>query len=285
VSRLRAPRRLLRRVLVLGLVAAAVLTLVLRWRATPPPAPPLTSLLPRGSAITSQARVELDGRPPFEIAATVFIPTSPRAPADLAHALIAGYDRWRHRWRILLLSPLAGIPTSLEAGALLGRREAVVFPAYAADATVYYRVITLRWGRAVVLYAGQARGPVEVVRGVIAERDPRNPRGLRWDGRAFRAVPAPPPLPAALVWRYWTDRTGYPHAETNTVFLVPGQRLVPVRNGGGPAVVPIPDGRLDVLGAVFRPRQPGTYSLTIPDFAGRPGGSYRLTIEVEDGNP
>jgi len=77
-----------------GLVALLALVLFLWWRDAPPPAPPLLSLLPRGSVVTSQARVDLDGRRPFEIAATVYIPAFPGAAADLGHAVLAGYDHW-----------------------------------------------------------------------------------------------------------------------------------------------------------------------------------------------
>jgi len=247
-----------------GLVALLVLVLFLWWRDAPPPAPPLLSLLPRGSVVTSQAR---------------------GAAADLGHAVLAGYDHWGHRWRLALLLPLPEIPASLQVGPLLGSRDAVVFPGYAADGTVRYRVVGLRWGRSTVLYEGRSAGPVEVVRGVIAERDPAGARGLRWDGRTFRPVPAPPPLPPAVVWYYWTDRDGIPHGESNTVVLVPGQRLVTVRRGGGPTVLPVPDGNLHVLGGAFRAHRPGTYTLTVPDFADRPGASFRLAVEVEDENP
>jgi hypothetical protein len=230
--------------------------------------------------------VELDGRPPLEIAATVFIPRFPGVEADLGHALIAGYDRLRHRWRILFLAPLAGIPFALEGGPLLGSREAAVFTAFAPDGVVRYRVVTLRWGRPVVVYEGQMEGgTVEVSRGLIVERRPNAPRAFRWDGRGFRPAPVPPPIPPAVVWRYWTDRFGYPRAETSAVFLVPGQRLLPVRSGGGPAVIPIPDASLDTIGGAFRARRPGTYRLTVPDFAGRPGGNFRLSIEVVDEQP
>ena len=268
-----------------GLVALLILVLFLWWRDAPPPAPPLLSLLPRGSVVTSQARVDLDGRRPFEIAASVYIPAFPGAAADLGHAVLAGYDRWRHRWRLALLLPLPEIPASLQVGPLLGSRDAVVFPGYAADGTVRYRVVGLRWGRSTVLYEGRSAGPVEVVRGVIAERDPAGARGLRWDGRTFRPVPAPPPLPPAVVWYYWTDREGIPHGESNTVVLVPGQRLVTVRRGGGPTVLPVPDGNLHVLGGDFRAHRPGTYTVTVPDFANRPGANFRLAVEVEDENP
>lgn len=271
--------------LVAGLVALLAVALFVWWRDAPPPAPPLLSLLPRGSVVTSQARVDLDGRRPFEIAATAYIPAFPGAAADLGHAVLAGYDRWRHRWRLWLLLPLAEIPAWLQAGPLLGSRDAVVFPGYAADGTVRYRVVGLRRGRPTVLYEGKSAGPVEVVRGMIAERDPAGARGLRWDGRRFRPVPPPPPIPPAIVWYYWTDRDGIPHGETSTVLLVPGQRLVPRRRGGGPTVLPIPDGNLHVLDGAFRAHRPGTYTVIIPDFADRPGASFRLTVEVEDEHP
>jgi hypothetical protein len=255
------------------------------WRATPPAPPPLSLLLPRGSVVTSQARVELDGRAPAEIAATAYLPAFPGGAANMRRAVVAGYDRWRHRWHLLLLLPLTQIPGSLQAGPLLGGRDAVVFPEYAIDGTVRYRVVGLRRGRPVVLHVGQTRGSVEVVRGVIAERDPAGARGLLWDGRRFRPVPPPPPIPPALVWRYWTDREGIPHGETDLVVLVPGQRLVPLRQGGGPTVVPIPDANLHVLDGAFRAHRPGTYSVIVPDFLNRPGGSFRLTVEVVDVHP
>ncbi|MDQ7849083.1 MAG: hypothetical protein QN152_06545 [Armatimonadota bacterium] len=274
--------------LALGAGLATVLAggvALLWWQGAPPASPPLSTLLPPGSVVTSQGRVELDGRPPQEIAATAYLPAYPEGPANLRRAVLAGYDRWRRRWRLLMLLPLAQIPASLQAGPLLGGRDAVVFPEYATNGTVRYRVVGLRRGRPVVLHVGQSRGTVEVVGGVIAERDPAGARGLRWDGRRFRPVPPPPPVPPALVWRYWTDRDGVPHGEADLVVLVPGQRLVPVRQGGGPTVVPIPDANLHVLDGAFRAHRPGTYSVIIPDFLNRPGGSFRLTVEVINVHP
>jgi len=273
--------RLLAAPLAAGVIAAALFAW---WRVPAPPAPTLSTFLPKGSSVVNQARVELDGRPPLEIAATAYVPPYPGAPASLRRALLAGYDRWRHRWRLMWLAPLPGIPDLPPAVPLAGRREAAVFPSYQDDGRVRYRVIGKRWGRLTVLHEGETAGRIEVSRGVIVERDPRGARGLRWDGRAFRPVSAPVRLPSSVVWRYRMDRNGVVHATTDTLLLVPEQIVLALRSGGGPIVAPIPDPNLDLVETGFRAGRPGVYTITIPDFLGR-GRAFRLTLEVIDEPP
>jgi len=274
-------RRTLAAGLIVGLPAVVLLA---RWQSPVPSVPPLLSLLPRGTAVTSQARVELDGRPPVELAATVLIPVYPGATTDRAHGVVAGYDRWRRRWRVLLLTSIAGSHRPLEAGPVLGTREVVLFSAYGLDGNVQYRVFGLRWGRLTQVYAGRAAGKVEVVRGLIVERGPVSPRALRWTRGAFQPVPPPPAIPPPVFWRYWTDRNAVVHAQTTMVSLVPGQRLIPTRTFGGPTVILIPDPNLDTLSGTYRARRPGTYTLRIPDLFGRDQANLQLTITVVDEN-
>lgn len=266
-----------------GLLAAG---LFVWWRHVPaPPIPSMLSLLPGGTVIVSQARVEMDGRRPVEVAATVYVPAYPGAEANLARAALIGYDHWRHRWRVFFFAPLPGVPMNLDAGAVLGRREVVVFPAYDAEGTVEYRVVGLRWGRAIVLRAARTPGRVEVTRGALVERASNGgARAFRWDGRAFRPAPAPPPIPPPLAWRYWYDRRGVVRSEGSVVDVVPGQLIRLARGGGGLVFPPIPDPNLDQLSGGFRARRPGTYRITIPDLATRTA-PYQLIIRVRDEKP
>lgn len=133
--------RLLAAALAAGVIAAALFAW---WRVPASPAPTLSTFLPKGSSVVNQARVELDGRPPLEIAATAYVPPYPGAPASLRRAVLAGYDRWRRRWRVMWFASHPGIPDLPPAVPLAGRLEAAVFPSYQDDGRVRYRVIG--WG-------------------------------------------------------------------------------------------------------------------------------------------
>lgn len=276
------------RILLVGVLTAAVGMIALRLWWTRPSAPPLSitqiqGFLPQGSLLHSLARLEMDGRPPQEVAVVGVIPQYPGASSSTYFAFVFGFDRWQRRFRALYAEPLSGpVPQPADAVRLLGPREAALFSALHDDGTLSYRIVGMARGVR-DLYTGRVQGRLLVADSLLVEDGPRQ-RALAWDGRVFRerslaaAIPLPPPR---TTWRYRVQN-GMILARTPVVYLRPRQTLRLARVGGGPIPIVLPDPRLDLTGDnVFRARYPGTYAISILIPFDSPEQTYRLTLIVE----
>lgn len=240
-------------------------------------------LLPPGSTLHSFARVDLDGRPPQEVAVVAGVPRVPGGSFTY-YEFVFQYDPWRHRMVRAYAQPLSGpLALSVDGGRVIGNREAAIFVALHEDGVRSYRVVGSD-GRSIrVLYAGHVMGRLFVADPLLIEAsDP--PRALAWDGRAFRGQPAPSSLPWArpgLLWRY-SVRHGTVIARTAMVRLQPRQTLRLVATGGGSGAIVVPDLRLDVVeNGGFRARVPGTYRIRLLIPFAPEDTPYVLTVIVE----
>ena len=258
----------------IAIVGIAVVAAI--W--TRPPAGPLTAgqvqnLLPPGSTLHSLVRLEMDGRPPLEVAALAAIPLYPGAQDFTYYTFVFAYDRWRQRFARAYAQPLQGpLPLSVDAGRVLGDREAAIFNALHEDGTRSYRVVGSVGRGITLIHEGRLVGKLVVAEPLLIEDGDRpfdqaqgRRRALAWDGRSFRedsSPPVVPPAPGGMTWRY-TVRNGTVAARTSSVRLYPRQTLRLAASGGGPVAVVIPDARLDILENGFRARTPGTYTIRI----------------------
>lgn len=250
--------------------------------------PPLSiiqihGLLPKSSLLHSLARLEMDGRPPQEVAVVGVIPQYPGASASIYYGFVFGYDRWQRRFRTLHARAMPGpVPRPVDAIALDGEREAALFGALHDDGTLAYQIVGMARGVR-VLHEGRAHGLLFVDGSMLVDEGSAQ-RALAWDGGAFRdrALPKPvSPPPAGATWRYRV-RNGVIVAETPLVVLHPRQSIRLARVGGGLVPVILPDPRLDLVADnVFRARHPGTYAISILMPFNLPEQSYRLTLIVE----
>lgn len=239
-------------------------------------------LLPPGSLIHSRVHLDLDGRPPQEMAVLAALPRYPQAREYVYTAYIFAYDRRARAVRPRLAFPLPEpLPLNVDAGRLLGNRDAALFAARLDDGTLVYRLVGLSGRRLGVLHEGRTPGRVVLADPFVVEDGPSR-RVLRWSGRAFQEVPDMPPavIPPSVTWRF-AIRQGQVQGAPDAVFLRPRQILRLEQTGGGPTPVIIPDPNLDVLDQGYRGRLPGSYTirLFIPNITD-PGG-FRLTVLVE----
>ena len=256
------------------------------WNAAPPPlsANQVLALLPQGSSVHSLVRLEMDGRPPSEIAVVARIPSFPGSTEFTAEALLYRYDRLRRHFTTAYRAENPGaVPFSADAARLLAGRDAAVFSGLHDDGTLGYRIVGLVRGRAAVLREQRLAGTVHLVEPAVIERRGETVHALHWydgswipDGTA-RTIPE---TPAGMTWRY-AVRNGQVLARTNVVHLRRRQPLRVLAAGGGPATVVLPDVRLDVVEAGYRQRVPGTYRIRIVTGFTPPEAAYVLTVVVD----
>lgn len=223
------------------------------------------ALMPSGSLLRSLVRLDLDSRPPPETAAVAAVPHFPGAAELTYYGFIFALDAWRRDFQRAYSEPLpAQIPLSVDAGRLLGARDAAIFAALGDDGTLTYRVVGRTRGRLRVLRQATIAGTLRVEGGALVE-EAEVYRALVWDGRAFRELVRPPEmgaLPPGVTWRY-SMRSGVVVAQTDTLVLRPRQAVRLAQSGGGPTPIVIPDSRLDVLEYGYRAREPGTYTIRV----------------------
>ncbi|OFX12839.1 MAG: hypothetical protein A2V59_04940 [Armatimonadetes bacterium RBG_19FT_COMBO_69_19] len=256
------------------------------WNAAPPPlsANQVLALLPQGSSVHSLVRLEMDGRPPSEIAVVARIPSFPGSTEFTAEALLYRYDRLRRHFTTAYRAENPGaVPFSADAARLLAGRDAAVFSGLYDDGALGYRIVGLVRGRAAVLREQRLTGTVHLVEPAVIERRGEAVDALRWNGGSWvpdgtaRTIPE---TPAGMTWRY-AVRNGQVLARTNVVHLRRRQPLRVLAAGGGPATVVLPDVRLDVVEAGYRQRVPGTYRIRIVTGFTPPDASYVLTVIVD----
>jgi hypothetical protein len=276
-SRVRA-RRILGAAGLLAALAAAVV-----WWTRPPAAVITTgqvlALLPPGSTLHSLARLDLDGAPPLEIAAVAGIPRFPGSRAFDYVEQVVRYNRWRHRFDVLYQHPAESIPISVDAGRLLGDREAALFQVLRDDQRWAYRVVGVTGGAVAVLAEGVSAQRVLIADPLLI--DPAAGRALAWNGAGFlpRALPPFDPLPPAVTWRF-SMRNGMVAARTNRVMLRPRQILRVQAVGGGTTPIVIADPRFDVVENGFRARHEGLYTIRVLAAYTPTENAYVLTVAV-----
>jgi hypothetical protein len=253
---------------------------------TRPPDSPLTltqvqRLLPLGSTLHSLARLELDGRPPQEVAVVVIVRLHPEARAITYYSFVFAYNRWHREFVRVYEQSLPPIPVSVDAGRLLGDRDAAVFGGLDRHGTRFYRVVGWWNNKVRVVHEGRLSGNILVGDGLLIEDGiPR--RVLVWDGHRLSQRPPQVYLTVtrASTWRY-SVRNGKVVAHTSTVDLVPRQVLHVTRAGGGPTTAIVPDARLDLVeGGGYRARAPGIYAIRIVTPFVPVDQSYTLTVVI-----
>lgn len=256
------------------------------WNAAPPPlsANQVLALLPQGSSVHSLVRLEMDARPPSEVAVVARIPSFPRSTEFAAEARLYQYDRLRRHFTTAYRAENPGaVPFSADAARVLAGRDAAVFSGLHDDGTLGYRIVGLVRGRAAVLREQRLAGTVHLVEPAVIERRGEAVHALRWNGGSWipdgtaRTIPE---APAGVTWRY-AVRNGQVLARTNVVHLRRRQPLRVLAAGGGPATVVLADSRLDVVEAGFRQREPGTYRIRIVTGFTPPEAAYVLTVVVD----
>jgi len=270
------PRALLAAVLVLTAAAVA-------WtRPTPPPLSltQVQRLLPAGGTMHSLARLDMDGRAPQEVAVVAIVPRHPGARDIVYYSAVFAYDRWHRQFTRIYEALLPSTPISVDAGRLLGHRDAAVFAAVLPDGTWSYRVVGSVHGRVAVVHEGRVKGRTFIADPFLIEEGER-PRVLIWEGRRFGERPHVDFTPApSRTWRYGL-RNGKVVASTSMVRLVPRQILHVARAGGGPSTSVIPDVRLDVVeGGGYRTRAPGIYTIRVASPFVPGDAAYVLTLVV-----
>ncbi len=270
-----------------GLVLCAVLVAV--YAASRPPRALLTlgdmaTFLPRGSEVHSFVRMDLDARLPSAVAMLASIPRAPGAQETTYQTYVFAYDRWRQRYRAVYTAPLPGpVPMSVDAGRVLGQRDAAIFAAQQDDGTQSYRIVGWRPGGVEVLYEGHVAGALRVVDPLLIEEGTRV-RALGWDGRGFRERPVPktlPPTPRGITWHY-SVRGNTILSRNTSVVLELRQPLRLVGTRGGPIPIVLADSRLDVLETGYRARAAGTYTIRIWLPYLPIDQAYPLTVVVSD---
>lgn len=256
------------------------------WNAAPPPlsANQVLALLPQGSSVHSLVRLEMDARPPSEVAVVARIPSFPRSTEFAAEARLYQYDRLRRHFTTAYRAENPGaVPFSADAARVLAGRDAAVFSGLHDDGTLGYRIVGLVRGRAAVLREQRLAGTVHLVEPAVIERRGEAVHALRWNGGSWipdgtaRTIPE---APAGVTWRY-AVRNGQVLARTNVVHLRRRQPLRVLAAGGGPATVVLADSRLDVVETGFRQREPGTYRIRIVTGFTPPDAAYVLTVVVD----
>ncbi len=251
-----------------GLVLGAVF--VAAYAASRTPRAPLTlgdvaTLLPRGSEVHSFVRMDLDARLPSAVAVLAIIPRAPGVQETTYQTYVFAYDRWRQRYREVYTAALPGpVPMSVDAGRVLGQRDAAIFSALQDDGTQSYRIVGWGPGGVGVLYEGHVAGALRVADPLLIEQGPRQ-RALGWDGHGFRERPVPgtlPPTPRGITWHY-SVRGDTILARSSSVVLGLRQPLRLEGARGGPIPIVLADSRLDLLETGYRARSPGTYTIRI----------------------
>lgn len=278
--------------IVFGVVAAGAAAWMISNRpsATPPSVAQIQDLLPAGSVLHSLARLEINGRPPREVAVVVGIPSFPGAGGYAYYGFIFARDRWRGRIVSAYAGPLPGtLPLSVDAGRLIGKHEAALFGAAHDDGAASYRVVAMRRsGRAQVLEL-HTTGRIIVVDPVLVElvRRPDGPKAeriLAWNGRRFqeRADLAPVRLPPPSRTWYYGVRNRLITAPVSVVRLQVRQPLRVSGTGPGrPSAIVVPDQGLDQVESGYRARRPGTYRIRfLLPFSSQ--DAFVLTVIVED---
>ncbi|MGH2348463.1 MAG: hypothetical protein ACRDFT_03230 [bacterium] len=270
-----------------GLFAALAAAGAVWW--TRPPAAAITTgqilgLLPSGSTLHSLARLDLDGAPPLEVAAVAGVPRFPGSRAFEYVELIVRYNRWRHRLDVLYRHPVGSIPISVDAGRLLGDREAALFQALRDDRRWAYRVVGVAGGAVTILAEGVSAERVVVADPVLIDRAAGE--ALAWNGTGFRPRPLPPvdPLPPAVTWRF-SMRNGMVVSRTNHLTLRPRQILRVQAVGGGTTPIVIADPRFDVVENGFRARHEGVYAIRVLAAYTPTENAYVLTVAVTAARP
>lgn len=250
----------------------------------------IQDLLPAGSVLHSLARLEMNGRPPREVAVVAGVPSVPGAGVYTYYGFIFARDRWRGRIVSAYTSPLPGtLPLSVDAGGLIGKHEAALFGAAHDDGAASYRVVAMRRsGRAQVLEL-HTTGRLIVIDPVLVEvvRRPDRPlaeRILAWNGRRFqgRADLMPVRLPPPSRTWYFGVRNRLITAPVSVVRLQVRQSLRVSGSGPGrPGAIVVPDQGLDQVESGYRARQPGTYRIRfLLPFLSQ--DAFVLTVIVED---
>jgi hypothetical protein len=281
---------LIHRTMLIGILAAAAGAVALQAWWTRPSGSPLSitqihGLLPRGSLLHSMTRLEMDGRPPQEVAAVGVIPRYPGSNESVYFAFVFGYDRWQRRARALYAQPTSSpVPRPVDAVRLSGSREAALFGALHDDGTLSYHVLGMARGVRVLHEGRVGVGSRLLIAEALLIEDGEQRRALGWNGRRFSERPLPAAFPHAspgLSWRYRVHK-GMVFAQIPVVRLRPRQTLRVSRIGGGLIPIILPDQRLDVIGAdVYRARSAGTYTIDILVPFTAPEQTYRLTLIVE----
>ncbi len=256
------------------------------WNDAPPPLSvnQVSALLPPGSSVHSLVRLDMDGRPPSEVAVVARIPPFPGARGLTATALLYRYDRPRRRYTAVYRAPAPGaVPFSADAGRLLAGRDAAVFSGLHDDGTLAYRIVGLVRSRTVVVREQRLAGTLHLAEPVVIEARSDAVEAVRWNGGSWVADRPPealPEVPSTVTWRY-ALRNEQVVARTNVVHLRPRQPLRVLPVGGGPATIVLPDARLEVVEAGFRQREPGTYRIRIVTGFTPPEAAYVLTVIVD----
>lgn len=245
--------------------------------------PVVQRLLPPGNSLHSLARLEMDGRPPQEVAAVASVPTYPGSSTSAYRAFVIGYDLWQRKFRPLYVQPLpALVPISVDAGRLIGGLDAAIFSAMGDDGKYSYRVVGRTGGSIRDLLERQVATRIAISEPLLIEGHAER-RAWEWDGRAFRERLAPvasADVPRTETWRYWV-RNGSVQTRAWVVHLYPRQRLRLVRLGGGAIPIVVPDPRLNLSeNGAYWARHPGTYRIQLL-LADSPSEAFVLSIIVD----
>lgn len=286
--------------LVLALLTAAVTTVAIAaavWSRPPRSAPGvggILELLPPGSVLHSFMRVEMNSRPPQEVAVVAGVPQMPGSAAYTYVGFILAYDPWRHRFARVHAEALPGeVPLSVDGGRLIGGRDAAVFAAAHDNGDSTYRVVAMPRRTFAIVHSASVAGRavaidpflIELVRG--ADGPPRQ-RILAWDGQRFkeRTDTGPVPLPPQGRTWYYGVRNGEIKAPASVVHLQVRQPLRVTGTGPGrPGAIVIPDPRLDLVESGYRARYPGSYRIRVLLPLRSTETGFTLTLIVGDQAP
>lgn len=278
--------------IVFGVAAAGAAAGVISNRppAVPPSVAQIQDLLPAGSVLHSLARLEMNGRPPQEVALVVGVPVFPGTGKYAYYGFIYGRDPWRRRITRAYAEALPGpLPLSVDAGRLLGSREAAVFGAAHDDGGASFRVVGLRRSAPSVVYETQTVGRLIVVNDLLIEvvkrpDAPPDQRIFAWNGRRFQERPDIAPIhlpPAGRTW-YYGVRNRSITAPVSMIRLSVRQPLRVSGTGPGrPGAIVIADQGLDQVESGYRARRSGTYRIRfLLPFSAQ--SNFVLTVIVED---
>jgi len=240
--------------------------------------------LPTGSSVHSLVRLDMDGRGPAETAVVARVPAYPGSRDISYAAFVLSYDRWQRAFIQIYHSPTPGtVPFSADAARLLHGRDVAIISGLHDDGTRSYRLIGIAGRRAVVLRERRFAGTLAFAEPLLVEQRADGSSAIRWNGRTWLEESAPEAVAGMLpgvTWRY-AVRNGEVVARADVQRLRPRQPLRILAVGGGATSVVVPDGRLDVVEAGFRQREPGTYRIRIVTGLTSLDQAYTLTVIVE----